>query len=190
MKCVAAATVLACLITTTGFAQDLPARTQDADEIRRTLKYGLKVTVTNESGRRLTGTIYSLQGDNLTIVVAGRQVDVPYAQIVRVHRRGDNVIDGAVIGFGVGATLGYVASRPDETHRDCQPADWFCGWSGPDISGYVALIGGGIGAAAGTVIDLLIPGSREVYRRPGVKRIAVAPTLSRSARGVLVSVGW
>ena len=176
MKNVAAA-VLACLIATPGFAQDLREPAQDADEIRRSVKDGQKVTVTDERGGHFTGKIDSLAGDSLAIVAAGRHVDVPYTQIVRIDRRGDKVIDGALVGFGLGAALGYLLVSHD-AH----------GWLTSDQTVHQTLIFGGIGAAAGAVIDGLISPNRELYRRPDDKWITVVPTVSRSARGVSVSV--
>jgi hypothetical protein len=191
VKNLAAAALLACLIPVHGFAQDpVRERPQDADQIRRSVKVRQKVIVMDDQGRLFNGKIDSLTADSLTIVAAGRQVAVPYAQILRIYRRGDNVIDGALIGFGVGGTVGYFAARSAKKHGNCTTGEFGCGWSGPDVEGYAALMGAGIGAAAGTVIDLLHPRNRDVYRRLGETRVAVSPTVSRGARAVAVSVTW
>jgi len=191
MKNRVTASVLACLIATYGLAQaQMREPAQDIDRISRAVKPGQQVTVTDEQGQLFSGKMDRLTVDSRIVAVDGRHVDLPVGHIVRIQRRGDNVIDRALIGFGAGATLGYLKYRADTDPRDCRTDPWFCGWSGPDLAGAAALMAGGIGVAAGVVIDPLIPANREVYRRRRETSVAVSPTVSRGARGLVVSVSW
>lgn len=190
MKILAAAAVLACVVPAHGFAQEpvrMPA--QEADQIRRSVTKGQKVLVTDDQGRLFKGKIGGLADAGLTVEATGTDVDVPYAEIRSIKRFGDKVIDGALIGFGAGSVIGYLWARPREQDRDCPPGGW-CFSGGPDLSGFGALVGGVAGAVVGAVVDALIPSSREVYRRPVETRLVIFPAVNRTARGVVVSVGW
>ena len=148
MKKLAAAAVLASVIPATGFAQDHTARVDETEKIRQSVKQGHTVIVTDDQGRLFTGRVESVAGSRLTLAARGRYTDVPYGEIVRIQRRGDSVIDGALIGFTGGAAIAYAHWRSRDTHGGCTPTEWFCSnWSGPDVGGFVALIGGAIGTA-------------------------------------------
>jgi len=79
------------------------APTAEAEEIRRRVRVGQKVSITDDQGRQVEGRISTLSADGLTLVSRRDSTDIPYDRIVRVDRPRDGLGNGAVWGLGVGA---------------------------------------------------------------------------------------
>jgi hypothetical protein len=129
----------------------------------------------------------------LNMLVDGKTVDIPYDRIVRVDRPNDSLANGALIGLGSGAALGFLAIASSDDNGDCPSGSdgFFCG--GDATTGnYLAgtLVIGGLGTAVGVAIDALIHRKREIYRRTGGAHTTVAPDIGRGIRGVVVSRTW
>jgi hypothetical protein len=163
-----------------------PASAQtDADEIRRRVKEGQKIVIADDQGRELTGRIGELRADALMLLVGRNRTDVPYDRILRIDRPHDGRMDGALIGFGIGAGLGLLAA--------VAAANDDSGWGSPDpthVARVAPLMLGGIGAGIGVGLDALIHRDPSLYRRQGTSRIGVSPALGRGGQGVAVSVSW
>lgn len=159
------------------------APSTDAGEIGRHVKTGQKVFVVDDRGRELKGRVGELSADSLVLIVDRDRTDLPYERIVRIDRRRDGVLNGVLIGFGVGAGLGLVGALASTGDS---------GWGSPDPA-EVALIAppilGGIGAGIGLAVDALIGREKNLYRRPGATRISLSPALGRRS-GISVSVSW
>ena len=162
----------------------------DAEEIQRVVKAGHKVSILDDQGREVTGRIGELKADALTVLVGGDRTDVPYNRILRIDRPHDGLANGALIGFGVGAALGFAAVLSEETN-DCDPSAFF-GCGDPTGAAYIVapLFVGGIGAGVGVAVDAMIRRDRKLYRRPGANAISVSPALGRGRRGIAVAVSW
>ena len=164
-----------------------------ADDSRRDplrlSREGQKVSVTDDQGREFKGRINALTDDSLSLLGATTSTDIPYDQIVRIDRPHDGLGNGALIGFGVGAALGFAAVVSEDT-RSCDP-DILFDCSDPNPGGYAALtaIAGGLGAAIGVGIDALVHRNAALYRR-GTTRISLAPTLGHGKRAAVLSVSW
>jgi hypothetical protein len=158
------------------------ASAQTADDLRGRLKVGQKVSVTDDQGRELKGSITILTADTLTITSGRDRTDVPYARVVRVDRK-DGLKNGALIGLGTGAVLGVLAIIPD-----CDPQEFLCG--DPGAGNYLAgaLVVGGLGAAIGTGLDALIGGDQNIYRR-GLT-ITASPTIGPHRAGASLAIVW
>ncbi|MEO6237425.1 MAG: hypothetical protein ABIQ52_10545 [Vicinamibacterales bacterium] len=154
------------------------------------MRDGQKVLITDDQGQQFMGRIGTMTPAALTIVVDGKSVDVPYDRIVRVDRPNDGLANGALIGLGVGAALGFAAVASEDRNGNCAAGDFYCGDA--TSGGYLAgtLIMGGLGTAVGVGIDALIHRKHEIYRRGVGAHTTVAPALGRGVRGVIVSIGW
>ena len=159
------------------------AASPDADKIRRRVKDGQKIVVTDDQGRTLSGRIGELRPDALMLLVGRDTTKVPYDRIVSIDRPGDRLWDGALVGLVVGAGTGLaVAAASDDS-----------GWGSPDPA-FVALVLtpmlGGIGAAIGVGVDAAIRRDSNLYRRTGPNRISLSPALGPRHRSVAISVWW
>ena len=181
-------TLGACLVAT--FIGTIPATAQTtADAIRSTIKEGQKVSITDDHGREFKGRISRLTGGSLSLLESKTSTDIPYDQIVRIDRPHDGLGNGALIGFGVGAALGFAAVVSEDT-RSCDP-DVLFDCSDPNPGGYAALtaIAGGLGAAIGAGVDALIHRNPSLYRR-GNTRITMTPAIAPGKRAALLAVSW
>jgi hypothetical protein len=162
----------------------------DSDAIRRRVKEGQKVRVTDDQGREWQGRIDTLAPDKLVLLTKARQrQDVPYGTIVRIDRPHDSLANGALIGFAAGAVYGLAVVIAEETN-ECDPGAFFsCG--DPTASAYVLVpaVLGGLGAAIGVGIDALIHKDPTLFRRAD-SHVMLAPAVGRGVRGVTVSVRW
>lgn len=161
------------------------AASPDADKIRRRVKDGQKIVVTDDQGRTLSGRIGELRPDALMLLVGRDTTKVPYDRIVSIDRPRDRLWDGALVGLVVGAGIGLagaVAAASDDS-----------GWGSPDPA-FVALVLtpmlGGIGAFIGVAVDAAIPRDSNLYRRTGPTRISLSPALGPRHRSVAISVWW
>jgi hypothetical protein len=161
------------------------AASPDADKIRRRVKDGQKIVVTDDQGRTLSGRIGELSPDALMLLVGRDTTKVPYDRIVSIDRPRDRLWDGALVGLVVGAGIGLagaVAAASDDS-----------GWGSPDPA-QVALVLppmlGGIGAAIGVGVDAAIRRDSNLYRRTGPTRISLSPALGPRHRSVAISVSW
>jgi hypothetical protein len=176
-------------------AQENPPATQttppsDADVIRKRVKEGQKVRVTDDQGREWQGRIEALAPDNLVLLTKDRQRrDVPYAAVLRIDRPQDTLANGALIGFVSGAIYGLLAVVA-EANADCEPAGFF-GCGDPTAAAYVLIpaILGGIGSGIGVGIDALIRRDPTLFRR-GESPVVLAPSLGPGVRGLRLSVRW
>ena len=161
------------------------AASPDADTIRRRVKDGQKIVVTDDQGRTLSGRIGELSPDALMLLVGRDTTKVPYDRIVSIDRPRDRLWDGALVGLVVGAGIGLagaVAAASDDPN-----------WGSPSPA-HVALVAppmlGGIGAAIGVGVDAAIRRDSNLYRRTGSTRISLSPALGPRHRSVAISVRW
>ena len=165
------------------------ADASNADAIRRRVKEGQKVRVTDDQGREWQGRIDRFAPDNLELLTKDRQRrDLPYSSILRIDRPHDTLVNGAGIGFALGAVLGMLAVIAEE-NADCDPGFFSCG--DPTAAAYILLpaIVGGAGAGIGIGIDALVRRDSTLFRR-GDSRVMLAPSLGPGVRGLSLSMRW
>lgn len=162
----------------------------DADALRKRVKEGQKVRITDDQGREWHGRIETLTPDSLVLLTKDRQRhDIRYATIVGIDRPHDTLANGALIGLVSGAAFGMFAVIAEE-NASCEPAAFFsCG--DPTAAAYVVFpaLTGAIGAGVGVGIDALIRRDPTLFRRGG-SRVTLAPSLGRGVRGLSLSVRW
>ena len=147
--------------------------------IQDTVTSGLKVTVTDDRGVMVDGRVEAVSDRAVRLAIKGASKEIPIEQIVRIERP-DGIKNGALGGFGVGATLGTVAA--------------IMAISGGYRSGGFAvgsIIGNGVVCAGiGALIDAAIDGKKTLYERGRRSETRVAPLIDRRVRGAAVSVSW
>ena len=174
------------LVTVLATAAHAEAQTAASfDELPLVLRPGDRVTVTDDSGRNLTGRIIDLSPSTLSLKARGARLDLRAAEVSFIRqRRPDPLRNGALIGLGVGAIpaayLSWLAHGYAHNEGGQSAASGVAGWS--------LLLAAGIGAG----VDALIQRSHVIYGPTGAaqRRLTVSPLLSGHRRGVAVSLGF
>jgi hypothetical protein len=156
-----------------------PAAAQTAassfEDLRRVLKNGQTVVVTEPSGQRTTGKVADVSPSALVVLAPDARTFA--AATVAEIRGPDTLRSGALTGLVVGAGAGVAMV-------EAMCAD------GPDCGPVVQVIGiaAGIGAAIGAGIDALMKNrGRVLYRpRPQTFSLTISPFADR--KSVLASV--
>ncbi len=163
--------VLATLVaSSSAFAQTT------ADTIRARLKPGQRVVVTDDLGQQRGGRISSLGNESLALLLKeGQSSEVSYERIVRISRPHDGVLDGGLLGFGVGAAFGAIAACSER----------YCDWAVITAPFY-----GAVGLLPGLLIDAAVRHDPVIYQRGRSARVRVAPMLTPETRAAAVAVSW
>jgi hypothetical protein len=171
----------ALLISASAFAQS------PSDQIDQRVKDGQRVSITVVHGREFSGRVAEKSIGGLTVVDGDQRAKIPYDQITSIDQPKDRLWNGAIYGLAIGAGLGLLAG-------DDGSDDPYCGFGFfdqcSDTRGSAAVVGGLVGLALGAGVDALIHRDRNIYRRPGISRISLAPTYGRRGSGLLVSLAW
>ena len=124
---------------------------------------GKEIIVTLNSGDRMEYTFKSSGPDDLTVTdPSGIERRVPKSEvqtIVSAEKTGDSLLNGLLIGLGIGAASGALVTRIS------------CGPSGYDpecatLAGVVFVTAGSVsGAVTGALIDRSISKSKLIYQR-------------------------
>ena len=154
---------------------EVPAQTTATsfDELRRVLKDGQAVVVTDASGRRTKGRVASVSASPPLLVVHAPDARTFAPDSIGLIRAVDPVWTGAVIGGSVGFGLALWDYLID-----------------PSEPGNAAIftVFTGVGAAVGLGLDAAIKG-KVLFRSPGhTARLTVAPLVANHRKGVLVSL--
>jgi hypothetical protein len=153
-------------------------------EFQQWIRLGDRVTVTDTSGRHVTGNIAALRPDSLALALKDGLRDFMPDSIRTITRREqDSLRNGALIGLGVGIGLfglAFAASDGCAYESDCAA---------------LVVIGsafyGGIGAAIGVGVDALHGRETVIFRgRDRGVRLGVSPRLSPGRQAVVVSVAF
>ncbi len=152
-------------------SMDEPART--FLDLRSRVQPGDGVYVVDITGEGARGFIEGLSDSSLTLLVGGDRRVFVEADVETIRRANDSLRNGTVIGALVGAgSLGLLASG-----------------YGPEIAGPWALVGAGIGAGAGLVIDAALRRGPMLYRK-GSGTVQLVPELSRERRALHLSFAF
>jgi hypothetical protein len=122
---------------------------------------GLKVSardtiyVTDDTGLRTEGRVLSVDNDSLVMLVDGAQRRFDAARVQGIEKRGDSLLNGALIGAAVGVAFGLILTAIDD---GCS-GDYEIGiCTGADVVSGLLISG-----AVGIGIDALIVGRTRVY---------------------------
>jgi hypothetical protein len=117
------------------------------------LKSGDQVFVTDGSGQETAGVFAKVSDSSLSLLVEGQVRDVPSGDVREIAKQGDSLMNGFLIGAGIGAVLEAAAFVDcDEALEEClHPAA-------------AAAIGGLVFGGVGALIDHFIKGRTVVFR--------------------------
>ena len=173
------------------------ASAQTAADVRATLKDGDKVSIIDDRGRKFGGRVVEVSAEVITITSRDERTDVPFAQIFTIDRKKDSVLNGALMGLGVGVALGFwQASSGDADYY--QGDDPFCGYgffdncTDPEDSSTLTYVAGWgtLSALVGAAADALIYSrDRSVYRRSATT-LSFTPVVNGGRKGAAVSLSW
>jgi len=144
------------------------------EELRLILKNGQTIVVTDANGQRTKGKVRDVSTSPPSLViVAPAPLTFPAGSIAEI-RTTDSLLNGALIGAGIGTGLAVW--------------DYLIDPSEPG-NGAIFAVAIGLGTAIGAGIDALIDGRRVLYRSGQQKRsLTIAPIHARDRRGVQVAV--
>ena len=143
------------------------------DDLRRLLKNGQTIVVTDTSGHRVKGTLRDVTTSPPSLAIAAPVPQTFAADAIAEIRTTDRVWNGALIGAGIGSALALWDYAIDPS----EPGN-----------GPIFMFAIGTGAAIGAGIDALRSG-RVVYRAGARARtLAITPIATRRLRGVQLSV--
>jgi hypothetical protein len=157
---------------------------RDFAQLNTRLRPGDTIWVTDAQGREVKGRIAAIGADALTLDAGGSKTFSAGDVRLVMERQHDSLANGALIGLGVGGLgtgLACLASADGADREWCFLA---------------AIVYGGIGAAIGLGIDVMIPGKKLVaYRAPGSTgssqaRLSVAPFVTPRAKGLAVAFSF
>jgi hypothetical protein len=153
-----------------------PAQTvaSSFEELRQVLKNGQTVVVTDASGRRTKGKVVDLPSSPPSLVVLVAVTRTFAEGSVAEIRATDSLLNGALIGGGIGMGLAMW--------------DYLIDPSEPGNAGiFTAAIG--VGTAIGMGIDALRAGGRVLNRpRRQACGLTISPLAGKDRRGILVSI--
>ena len=151
------------------------------DQLRVLVKPGDTVTVTDTSGRVISGKIAELSSSSIGILVGGNRSDLVDGDVRTIsQRRHGNLATGAKWGFGIGAALGLLGGLGSN-----------CAHCGGLILVSSAAIGG-IGSCIGVGISASTTHQHVIYAKPGTGsvKLTVSPLVTRNRQGMIVSFGF
>ena len=147
-------------------------------DLARRLHLGDTVRIQDLGGVSHAGTVVDLSPDAIVIDSAGDRHRFTGADTLRVVRRGDSLVNGALFAFIPGYLLGVQLNEVVSDHYE--PA-------GAGVRN--GLITGTIGAAIGLAVDALRQGEREIYAA-APRTFAVVPALLRHGASTSVVLTW
>ena len=154
------------------------------EQLRVLVKAGDTITVTDASGRDVTGTISHVSASTLGLVVAGTPRDLGETDVAVISERiHGSLATGAKWGLGIGVAFGLVGGL-------AQGSDCIACGTGSTILATGAY--GGLGAGIGVGIAAMTSHRHVIYDRRGRAslRFSVLPLMTRERRGVLISMGF
>jgi len=134
---------------------------------------GLQVVYVRHSmGYELEGSLLGMDANTLAILVGNNRRDIPWTDVVSIDRRGDSLLNGALVGLGVHTFFWLLTAGLTES---------------PSAGQFAA--GAAVYMTIGAVSDALHVGRTRIYTapRPG-RRVSISPLLERDRKGLRFSV--
>jgi hypothetical protein len=155
------------------FAGANHAGAQQADpafaRLQTILKANDALTVTTDDGTKVKGRMMEVSLDRIVLQVEGGPMNIAASRIVKVQRRKNGMLLGAIIGLGAGVPFAVFASEYSNNEG-----------GGSAVAAIPILIGLGIGAG----IDAAVPSRPTVYDGNSKKRVTIGPVLDRHRIGI------
>jgi hypothetical protein len=155
-----------------------PAGAQPGDErISGVIRPGLTVSIVDDEGRQTEGRVMDVSAEVIRVSLRGTSEEIRLDRIVRIDKP-DSLKNGALIGLGVGFSLGVFGAVMQGPESGAK-------WALASIvSNSVAC------TLLGTGIDALVDTRRTLYQRSGGVRGRVSPIVGRGVRGATMTLSW
>lgn len=158
-------------------------------ELPSRLKAGETVSVMTEAGAVIKGEVEHVSDTILVLMRSTGTLQVAAQDVRRIDKSTTSKLRGAMVGLGVGFTVGAVGAATDDCPATPSGVNFGC-VKVPvlGVGAVVGLMGMGVGAAVGAFIHR----ERVVFVRApsGSARSAIAPLLSRGRVGLRMQLGW
>ena len=155
-----------------------PAGAQPGDErISDVIRPGLTVSIVDDEGRQTEGRVMDVSADVIRVSLRGTSEEIRLDRIVRIDKP-DRLKNGALIGLGVGLSLGVIGAVVRAPEIDAKWALAGIAWNGVACT------------LLGTGIDALVDSRRTLYQRSGGVRGRVSPIVGRGVRGAAMTLSW
>ena len=138
-------------------------------QLQNALKVDDTLTITSDNGNKVQGRLIEITDDHILLRVKNGQQSIAAPQIVKVGKRKNGVLLGAIIGAGASIPFALALSTYAHNEGGSQSA--------------AALIPVMMGLGIGTGIDALLPSTRTIYDRNSQRRVTVSPVLDRGRMG-------
>ena len=170
----AASLFLAFFESRQAFAQDEASQVDPAFvQLQSALKVDDTLTITSDNGNKVNGRLIEITDDHILLRVKNGQQSIAAPQIVKVGKRKNGVLLGAII--GAGASVPFALAISSYSYNE---------GGSPSAALIPVLMGLGIGAG----IDALLPSTRTMYNRNSQRRVTVSPVIDRDRMGGRITV--
>lgn len=149
-------------------------------ELRTLVKAGDTVTVSDSSGATSKGSVAELTPSTLVLRLGTEQRRYTEADVTRIRqRRQDSLLNGALIGAGIGAALAAMGNSKCSNDFSCT-----------DSAGTFFALGIGIGVGAGVGVDAAIVREKVIFDRLGKPGVAMSlgPAIGGGRAGATLSL--
>src|SRR5262245_38289832 len=121
---------------------------------------------------KIKGRMVEASPDQIVLNLKGGPQPIPASRILRVQRKHNGVLLGALVGAGAGVSLALVADAYARNEGGSSAA---------------AALPIAFGAALGIGIDALVSSNRTVYQRNANQRLTLNPVVDRNRWGARVA---
>jgi len=165
----AASLFLAFFESRQAFAQDEASQVDPAFvQLQNALKVDDTLTITSDNGNKVQGRLIETTGDHILLRVKNGQQRFAAPQIVKVGKRKNGVLLGAII--GAGASIPFALAVSSYSYNE----------GGSPSAAFIPIM---MGLGIGTGIDALLPSTRTMYDRNSQRRVTVSPVIDRDRMG-------
>ena len=166
----AASLFLAFFESRQAFAQDEASQVDPAFvQLQNALKVDDKLTITSDNGNKVKGRLIEITDDHILLRVKNGQQSIAAPRIVKVGKKKNGVLLGAII--GAGASIPFALAVSSYANNE----------GGSQASAFLIPVMMGLGI--GTGIDALLPSTRTMYDRNSQRRVTVSPVIDRDRMG-------
>ena len=166
----AASLLLAFFESRQALAQDEAPQVDPAFiQLQNALKTDDTLTITSDNGSKVKGRLIEITDDHILLRVKNGQQSIAAPQIVKVGKRKNGVLLGAIV--GAGASIPFALALSSYAYNE--------GASQASFALVPVMMGLGIGIG----IDALLPSTRTVYDHNSQRRVTVSPVIDRDRMG-------
>ena len=152
------------------------------DQLRVLIKRGDTVTVTDTSGRAISGQVTDLSSSSIGILMGGHRSNLVEGDVRTIsQRRHGDLGTGAKWGFGIGAAFGLFVALTECTGDECHL-----------YSPFIAALYGGLGSGIGVGVSASIINQHVIFARPPTAsvKLTLSPLVTHNRQGMIVSLGF